>query len=110
VIIPNAVNAIVDIRKLKDYCLNPRHEIGRYKARVFASAHDISIENAAELAEILLIAVKSKDAKIRKIDKFGPRYNVDFEWQRGEKKATIRSCWIIKKDTGIPHLTTCFVL
>jgi hypothetical protein len=33
--IPNAENAVVDIRKLKDYCLNPQHEEGKHKSRLF---------------------------------------------------------------------------
>lgn len=29
---------MVDIAKLRDYCLNPLHDEGKHKARVFASA------------------------------------------------------------------------
>jgi hypothetical protein len=108
--IPYAANALVDIRKLKDYCLNPEHETGKYKARVFAAALDITRENAEELAEALLVAVRSKDAKIGIVDKYGQRFTVDFQWQRGEEKATIRSGWIIRTGTDFPYMTTCFVL
>jgi hypothetical protein len=31
--IPHAENATVDIRKLRDYCLNPEHPEGTHKAR-----------------------------------------------------------------------------
>ena len=30
--IPNAERAIVDIRKLRGYCLNPQHVKGKHKA------------------------------------------------------------------------------
>jgi hypothetical protein len=32
---PHAESAVLDIRKLEDYCLNPSHPRGRHKARVF---------------------------------------------------------------------------
>lgn len=30
--VPNAENAVADIRKLIEYCLSPEHEIGKHKA------------------------------------------------------------------------------
>jgi len=36
--LPNPERAVVDIAKLADYCLNPKHEDGKHKARVFAAA------------------------------------------------------------------------
>jgi len=33
--LPNGDRAILDIRKLEDYCLSPSHPRGRHKARVF---------------------------------------------------------------------------
>jgi hypothetical protein len=109
-IVPNAENAVVDIRKLRDYCLNPNYEIGKHKARVFDVALDLTIENAEELREALLSAVKANSARTGKFDKFGQRYTVDFEMKHSNRKATIRSGWIIETNAGFPQLTTCFVL
>lgn len=36
--LPHAGSAILDIRKLAQYCLDPRHARGRHKARVFREA------------------------------------------------------------------------
>ena len=108
--VPNAENAEIDIRKLTDYCLNPEHEIGKHKAFVFESALDLTSENAGELKDALLEAVKMNEAQAGKFDKFGQRYTVDLEMRRGEKKATVRSGWIIKTDADFPLLTTCFVI
>ena len=33
--LPNCTNAVVDLAKLRDYCLNIGHPEGRHKARVF---------------------------------------------------------------------------
>ena len=35
--LPNGERAVIDIRKLQEYCLNSQHPRGRNKARVFAS-------------------------------------------------------------------------
>jgi hypothetical protein len=40
--LPNAEWALLDIRKLADYCLSPVHPRGRHKARVFRDALDLS--------------------------------------------------------------------
>ena len=45
-LLPNGDRAIVDIAKLTDYCLNPQHEDGKHKARVFASALGLGREDA----------------------------------------------------------------
>ena len=36
--LPHAENAVVDTRKLRDYCLNPEHDEGKHKAALFAAA------------------------------------------------------------------------
>ena len=109
-LVPNAEKAFIDIRKLTDYCLNPEHEIGKHKALVFESALDLTAENAEELRDALLSAVKTNEAEAGKFDKFGQRYTVDFVLRRGAKEATVRSGWIIKTGTDFPNLTTCYVL
>jgi len=42
-IIPNAERAVVDIRKLRDYCLNPLHDDGKHKAQLFAAVGIIAM-------------------------------------------------------------------
>lgn len=57
-ILPNAKDAFIDLRKLRDYSLNFESPKGRHKARVFASALGITSENAEKLRACLLDAVK----------------------------------------------------
>jgi hypothetical protein len=45
-LIPNAENAVVDIRKLRDYCLNLEHDDGKHKARLFLSILGVTADNA----------------------------------------------------------------
>lgn len=108
--VPNAENATVDIRKLRDYCLDENHPLGKHKARLFASALNLTQENAEELQRTLLIAVQTTEAELGKHDEFGQRYTVDFEVEKDAKRATIRSGWIIETDSDVPKLTTCFII
>ena len=52
-ILPNAEQAIVDIRKLRDYCLNDEHPRGKHKARQFKSALGLMADMAQELQDSL---------------------------------------------------------
>jgi len=40
--LPHGNEAILDIRKIEDYCLSSSHPRGRHKARVFREALDLS--------------------------------------------------------------------
>ena len=72
--IPNAEQAVVDIAKLLDYCLNPDHLRGRHKARVFASVLGLTSEHAEDLRRQLLAAVRDAEATEGEKDGFGARY------------------------------------
>ena len=41
-LIPKAETAVVDIRKLRDYCLNPGHAEGKQSATIFDNLGDDS--------------------------------------------------------------------
>jgi hypothetical protein len=62
------------------------------------------------LREKLLAAARENDATKGASDPYGERYTVDLEVQRGERKATIRSAWIVRAGETIPRLTSCYVL
>jgi hypothetical protein len=54
--LPYGDRAILDVRKLVDYCLNPAHSRGRHKARVFRDSLGMRQTDAAELRALLLSA------------------------------------------------------
>jgi hypothetical protein len=101
---------VVDIRKLRDYCLNPNHDDGKHKARLFSATLGMTANDAEELRQILLEIVKTHEAKPGRTDEFGQRYSIDFvvEWET--KSATLRSGWIVEHNSNIPRLTTCYPL
>jgi hypothetical protein len=108
--LPNGDRAFVDLRKLADYCLNPAHFRGRHKARVFASALDLTAENAEELRQLLLASAAAVDAEFDSSDEYGDRYVLDFDVARGNFSARVRSAWIIRWGEQFPRLTSCYVL
>ena len=78
-LIPYAENAIVDVRKLRGYCLNFDHNDGKHKARLFLSILGMTADNAEELCQILLKVVKKlHDVTLGRLDQFGQRYTLDF--------------------------------
>ena len=89
--LPNPDQAIIDEGKLAGYCLNPNHPDGQDKARVFKSALGLTINDADELKNALLFAVKTYDAIPDKKNAYGQKYIIDFPLTRGNQTATIHS-------------------
>jgi hypothetical protein len=108
--LPNPHDAVVDVRKLCDYCLSLYHPRGRHKARVFASALGLTAKDAEGLREALLSAVISEEAVSTESDEYGERYVLDFEMKTDAGTATIRSGWIVRRGEGFPRFTSCWVL
>ena len=106
--VPFAENAEIDIRKLRDYALNPNHANGKHKAILWESALEITAEQAEEVAAILLEAVRTNEARPGRFDVYGQRYTVDFLLEWKGRSAIIRSGWIIAHGSNIPRLTTAF--
>src|SRR5207302_2437908 len=107
--VPNGNRAIVDIRKLSDYCLNPDNPRGSGKARVFARALGITASHASALRDKLIEIAASEEAKKGELDLYGQRYTIDFDMETEAGRARIRSGWIILHGEITPRLTTCYV-
>lgn len=108
--LPYANRAVVDIRKLRDYCLNPLHEEGQHKARLFAAALGMTAADAAALQTQLLRAIQVADARAGRRDAYGQRYTVDVLLEWHGRQAMVRSGWMIEAGADIPRLTTCYPL
>ena len=108
--VPNADHAVLDIRKLRDYCLDPTHRTGKHKARVFLAAAGMTANDAEVLRDALLKAVREHEAESGLKDNYGQRYQVDFPLEWRGRQAMIRSAWIIEPGRLYPRLTSCYVL
>lgn len=102
--------ALVELAKLRDYCLSASHPEGKHKARVFHAALGISAEDAGWLREELLAAAAKGPfvPTIRTVH--GQRYQLDFPISWEQRTAIIRSAWIIRPGEKFPRLITCYVL
>ena len=108
--LPNATQAVIDIRKLEDYCLNPSHPRGRHKARVFREALDLNRSDAAWLRQALLEAARSGEASQIGADAWGAYWRIDAAIRRQNKSAVIRTIWIVRIGQTAPMFVTCWVL
>jgi hypothetical protein len=106
--LPNLENASIDIRKLRDYVLNPNHQEGRHKARVFLSALGLAATDADWLANVILQNIAESEAVLTENTPWGQTYRVDFQVLRGSRCAVIRTGWLCSGE--ITKLTTCFIV
>jgi hypothetical protein len=109
-LLPGAGRAVVDIAKLRYYCLSPTHPRGRHKARVFAATVGLTAADAEALREALLVAARTREAIAGKADEYGQRYAVDLDFVRAGRRARIRSAWIVLTGESFPRFTSCHVL
>jgi hypothetical protein len=107
--LPGAERAVVKLEKLTEYSLNPAHDKGGHKARVFAVALGITINDAEWLREKLLRLALEGEAILTKTSIFGTHYVIDALITRGERSAVVRTAWIIEAGGDFPRLTSCYV-
>ena len=108
--LPNADRSFVDVRKLRNYCLNSEHPRGQHKARVFKTALGWTADQAEDVRHRLLEAVLREDASFLGADDYGQRYALDFPVQGGGGVVTVRSLWIIRYGEDFPRFASCYVL
>jgi hypothetical protein len=108
--IPNAENAVFDIGKLRNYCLNSAHSKGKDKARVFMSALGVKQTDALWLRAEILKRLPSAEAVQQIEDVWGIRYTVDMEISHNAKSAMVRTIWIILRGDDRPRFVTCRVV
>ncbi len=107
--LPNAEDAVVDLQKLTDYCLNPEHERGKHKARVLVATCGVTKEHAELLRQALLDGARQGEATATKTDAFGRRYVVEWTVEGPSGIADIRTAWIVRHDEDFPRFVSCYV-
>jgi hypothetical protein len=108
--LPHSGQAILDIRKLADYCLDAAHPRGRHKARVFREALGIGRGDAQWLRTVLLQAIHEEDAVELSADRFGQRWRIDAQVTRHERAVVVRTVWIMRTGEQTPRFVSCWVL
>jgi hypothetical protein len=107
--LPNGDHAVVNIEKLRNYCLNPFHVKGKHKARVFKSALGLTDSDAERLREILLDVARNGEARRLEPNDYGERFVVEFQMPGLLGEVTVISSWIIRSDEDFPRLTSCYI-
>ena len=107
--LPNAKAARIPTEKLVRYALDPGHERGRHKARVFASALGITATDWRYLHDQILEALPDAEVRATRITAFGVAYEVIVQID-GLNGAThpVITTWIIEGDRA-PRLTSTWV-
>ncbi|HST54240.1 MAG TPA: hypothetical protein VLJ61_19695 [Pyrinomonadaceae bacterium] len=112
--LPDADRAFIDIKKLRDYSLNPNHPKGKHKARVFLEKLEFDANDAERLLKLIMEAILTGEATEQQPTSYGRRFIVDFQVTREEKfvvmSTPIRTAWIIRNGEDFPRLTSCFIL
>jgi hypothetical protein len=108
--LPHVGRAILDVRKIEKYCLDPTHPRGRHKARVFRHAIGIGQRDAIWLREVLLNEVRNCNATEFAADVFGSRWRADVPVTRHDKNIVVRTIWIVRRGDDVPRFVTCWVL
>ena len=108
--LPNAEGAIIELTKLRDYCLSPQHPRGRHKARRFQDLLGLTANDADWLKQELPAGVAIQPAEKQETDSFGGRWRVDVPLRRQGKSVVVRTAWILRTGEKEPRLITCWVL
>jgi uncharacterized protein DUF6883 len=108
--LPGGEHSVVELEKLRNYCLQERHTRGRHKARVFAARLGITAKEAEVLRGALIRAAKEEEATFGERDDYGQRYVVDFQMTGPGGSGMVRSVWIVLAGETRPRLVTCYVL
>ncbi|MBM4090001.1 MAG: hypothetical protein FJ276_11370 [Planctomycetes bacterium] len=108
--LPDGNRAIIDERKIVEYCLSEEHDDGKHKARLFRELLAVTLDNAGLLIDALKEAAATQEAVVGKLDRYGQRYVIDFALDGPGGTATVRSAWIVLTGERFPRLVTCDIL
>jgi hypothetical protein len=103
---------VVDLTKLRSYCLAESHPRGRHKARVFHARLGLTAADAELLQQALLDAAQAhyQDLRPTDSDRYGRRYVLDFEMSTPAGTSMVQSTWIVRTGQDVLRFVTCYVL
>lgn len=107
--LPGAALAVIELEKLRDYCLDPDHPRGKHKARVFQAALGLTKADSELLRSKILEAVSTVDCEVGESDDYGTRYSVEVTITVNAMSAVVCTGWITRAGEDFPRLTTCYV-
>jgi hypothetical protein len=106
--LPNGNHAVISMEKLRGYCLNPEHPSGKHKARVFASALEITAKSAENLRELIARAAIEGEVIQQESTEFGRLFKVDWALPNDDQ-VILRTLWEVTLDYPQPRLVSAFI-
>lgn len=109
---PTFSGIVVDLIKLRDYCLSETHPRGRHKARVFRARLGMTNVHADQLRHALLDAARDRPEDVRQVaaDQHGTRYVLDFSLNGPAGSGIVRSAWIVRAGEDVLRFVSCYPL
>ena len=108
--LPDGANCFIEPRKLLDYAINFEHDDGKHKAALFRDLLGITTDTVDRLVGALRIAAAEGEATVGRSDRYGQRYQIDFNFSGLTGSAVVRSVWIVGERETVPRLVTCYIL
>lgn len=108
--LPRANQAVVPREKLERYLLNPEHEVGRHKARVFASALGIRQRDWEHLRDQFQTAVADAPISSVRETPWGGLYELVLAIDGlNDQTRRVMSVWLVAGQEP-PRLVTAYVV
>jgi len=103
---------VVELAKLRDYCLSDTHPRGQHKARVFRSRLGLTGGGAELVRQALVDAARDRQHELKPTDadEYGQRYILDFPMTTAVGTATVRSASIVLAGQDVLRSISCYVL
>ena len=92
---------------MRDYLLSREHPIGRFKARVFASAGYRS-DNWTLLQRDLQVVARSPDAVLTRSEPYGQLFEVHAILHGPEGTLPVLTVWILRTGESVPRFVTAY--
>jgi hypothetical protein len=105
--IPGADRAVVEPAKVRDYLLSREHPIGRFKARVFASAGYRS-DNWPQLQRDLQVIAQAADAVLARSEAYGQVFEIRAILQGPDGTLPVLTVWILRTGESFPRFVTAY--
>lgn len=109
-LLPNLANVRIPIQKLTSYSLNPNHNTGKHKAKVFQSALGYNLSNYTDLLDKVIENINQFSAQPQGDNGYGETYRVVFPVTGPNgKTANILTGWVDHNQTGKLSMNTIYV-
>lgn len=91
--------------------MNPYHEVGKHKARVFRNRLGFEQKDADVLKMQILQGVKTAEVNQKHEDEYGMRYTVDIKIRNDQigRSEIVATVWMIPIGRKAPRLITCYI-